>query len=265
MAAKVRFFGDDAALLGTFHLPSRLRPRGAGIVLCNPFGEEAARAHRLYRVLATQLERAGYPVLRFDFGHCGDSGGAAVDATVAGWVRDVDTAADELRHESGVPRVALVGLRLGATLAALATVRGAVVPRHLVLWDPVVDGRAYLDELAAQHDAYMRDELGERWRPPAADAPRTEALGAPLTPTLTAELAAIQLASRPPRADHITVVCTATAPTAALRALRTALPAATWLDRPSTHGWNSDAALNAAVVPIDIVGAIVERIEATIP
>jgi pimeloyl-ACP methyl ester carboxylesterase len=44
-----------------------------------------------------------------------------------------------------VDRVSLVGLRWGATLAALAA-RGRDDVDQIVLWDPVVSGAAYLDD-----------------------------------------------------------------------------------------------------------------------
>src|SRR3954464_11609473 len=70
---RIEYFGAQHQLLGTLHRPQRLRPRSTAVLLCNPFGEEASRAHRMFRVLATQLERAGYPALRFDYSGTGDS------------------------------------------------------------------------------------------------------------------------------------------------------------------------------------------------
>ena len=259
MPAKVHYFGGDVGLLGTLHKPTRLRARTAAVLLCNPFGEEAARAHRVYRVLATQLERAGYACLRFDFACTGDSRGATEDASLARWVADVGLAAEHLKQASGSPRVVLVGLRLGATIAALASA-GGVAARHLIAWDPVVDGAAYLRELARAHDAYMREELGHPGHalPPRADGTPREALGMPIGDGLAAELGAIDLRRIAPRAELLTVVSTAAdAPTP--------WPAAHRVDVAASAAWNSDAALNAMTVPMDIVTAIVTRIEATVP
>lgn len=259
LPAKVHYFGVEGGLLGTLHQPTRLRARTAAVLLCNPFGEEASRAHRIYRVLATQLERAGYACLRFDYGHTGDSRGAGEDATLAGWVADVGVAAEALRAASGSPRVVLVGLRLGATIAALATAAG-VPARHLIAWDPVLDGRAYLDELVRIHAAYMREELGAAGGPPPcrADGTPREALGAPISDELARELAAVQLAQVAPRAELITVLSTNPA-------APTPWPGAHRLDVAAGAAWNSDAALNAATVPMEIVTAIVGRIESTVP
>ena len=231
-------------------------------------GEEAARAHRLYRVLATQLERAGYAAQRFDFFGTGDSGGDCNDFDTAVCQQDIELAAAELVRRSGVNRVVLVGLRLGATLAALASER--LCPRHLVLWDPVVDGGAYLRELAVAHRTYMKGELGElawgdRLRVDANGVP-VEALGTDITPSLAAGLAAIDLTQMLPRAEHVSVICTReSAGMAKLRERWSAAPGVHWLDMPATVIWNSDAALNNAIVPIDIVHAIVARIEELSP
>lgn len=265
---KVLHFGPPARpLLGTLHSPQRLRPRSAAVLLCNPFGEEAARAHRMYRVLATQLERSGYSVLRFDYGGTGDSMGESEDVDLAGWLADIERAAEELR--GGQPRkLVAIGLRLGGTLAALATARGALRLRHLILWDPIVSGTAYLRELATQHRAYMRHELGADWNDDlaisAAGFPR-EALGVPISDGLAAELAAIELAAEELRTEHVTVLSTSPAP--ALDRLRQRLAPATtrWIDLPGSPSWNSDAALNAQVAPMEIVQAVVARVEELSP
>ena len=179
----IDYFGARRQLLGALHQPQRLQPRGTAVLLCNPFGEEASRVHRTYRVLATQLERAGYAGLRFDYSGTGDSLGESSEATIDAWVGDIVTAAERLRAVSGATRIAVIGLRLGAALAMLASARGDLRARHLLLWDPVVDGAAYLRELIAQHRAYMRSEIGEDWKDHlqiAADGAPGEALGAPI-------------------------------------------------------------------------------------
>lgn len=267
----IEYFGEGPRLLGAIHHPQRGRARSTAALLCNPFGEEATRAHRTYRVLATQLERAGYAAMRFDFSCTGDSSGEAAAASVEAWLADVATAAARLRAASGAEHVALIGLRLGATLAALASSRGDVRPQHLVLWDPVVSGRAYLTELAAQHRAYLRAELGADPAAPLrvrADGSPLEALGTPISDELAAALARIELAAPPVasglRAGHVTVIATQITPD--LARLRPALPAsAHWRELTASAAWGSDAALNAMTVPMEIVQAIVARLEETAP
>jgi len=263
----IEYFGVRRQLLGALHQPQRLRPRATAVLLCNPFGEEASRVHRTYRVLATQLERAGYATLRFDYSGTGDSLGEGAAATIDAWVSDVVIAAEQLRAVSGATRLAIVGLRLGGALAMLASARGDLRARHLVLWDPVVDGAGYLRELVSQHRAYMRVEIGHGWKDRlevAPDGTPAEALGAPIGPALGRQIAAIDLTAVVPGAEQLTVITTRT--TSDVERLRPRLPASTrWLQMAESPAWNSDAALNAMTVPIDIVQALVARIEETSP
>jgi hypothetical protein len=171
----------------------------------------------------------------------------------------------------------VIGLRLGGTLAALAAARGAIRPRHLALWDPVIDGAAYLRDLAAQHRAYMRSEMGGRYRdrlqmspsgpPPSGQPPSghpIESLGTPISEALAAQLAAIDLAASPPAAEQLTLVTTRATPE--LERLHARLPAsARRIQLSESPAWNTDAALNAMTVPMDIVRALVARIEETSP
>jgi pimeloyl-ACP methyl ester carboxylesterase len=254
-------------LLATLHQPERSRPPTAGVVLCNPFGEEAARAHRLYRVLATQLERAGYPTLRFDYSGTGDSEGESPNATLTSWLEDTCRAAAELQAITGVRRTVLVGLRFGATVAAQAARRQPMRVRHAVLWDPVVSGRPYLDELRHQHNEYMRGEVDD-WKPsdPRGDAPPTEALGFPISSVLAEEIAAIDLERDGVAADHVTVIST-TAPSPSMDRFVARLPPGQTrvLALEADAAWNSDAALNASVVPMTVLRAIVSRVQEVSP
>ena len=264
---RIEYFGANQQLLGALHRPQRLRPRSTAVLLCNPFGEEASRAHRMFRVLATQLERAGYAALRFDYSGTGDSLGEARTATVDAWVGDVEIAAERLRSASGAARLAIVGLRFGATLATLASTRGDLRLRHLVLWDPIVDGAAYLRELAQQHRTYMREEIGDGWvdrLAVAADGTPAEALGTPIGAALGGQIAAIDLTAMMPGAEQVTVITTRMTPE--MERLRPRLPASTrWLEMADSPAWNADAALNAMTVPMDIVRAIVARLEEVAP
>lgn len=260
----IEYFGVGRQLLGAFHHPQRLRPRSTAVLLCNPFGEEASRAHRVFRVLATQLERAGFATLRFDYSGTGDSSGELADATIDAWVGDIGVAAERLRSTSGATRLAVIGLRFGATLAMLAGARGELKVRHLLMWDPVVDGAAYLRELAAQHRAYMKAEMPDhpdRLRVRGDGSP-LEALGVPIGDPFAASLSAIDLAAVSPPAEQYTVLTTRPAPE--LERLRPRLPGGTrWVEVTGSAAWNSDAALNAMTVPMDIVQALVARIEET--
>lgn len=120
-----------------------------GVVLCGPWGFEALCAHRPLRELAEQLAHRGMPCLRYDHPGAGDSlDPAAGDALVEAWIRAVAAAVSQLRATSRAQEVALVGLRLGALLAAEAATRLGRIGR-LALLAPPASGRACVRELRA--------------------------------------------------------------------------------------------------------------------
>jgi alpha/beta superfamily hydrolase len=145
------FGGQNRRLFGMYHDTGTAARRRTGVVLCAPpIGREQISSHRILRVLATQLSRAGLPTLRFDYYGCGDSEGEDEDVSVDGCTSDICAAGEYLKECSLCEQVALVGLGFGATLAALATVNNKLDGRYLVLWDPVLNGAAYVEGLHAE-------------------------------------------------------------------------------------------------------------------
>lgn len=116
-------------------------------MLCAPWGQEYLRAHRAMRRLAVSLNAVGLDVLRFDYFGTGDSAGDTQDVNIKGCEQDIETAIEELQDMAGVERVGLVGLRLGATLAAHVALRRTKEVDRLLMWDPVSRGQDYLREL----------------------------------------------------------------------------------------------------------------------
>jgi exosortase A-associated hydrolase 2 len=124
------------------HRPAQ--PASRGVVMCHPLGEEKLWSHRVFVSFARDLAAAGIAVLRFDFRGEGDSSRDFQEADLETRIRDTCLAVDALREFiPSVTDVTLVGLRLGASVAAAAAVRRSDVAR-LVLWDPVIDGAAYM-------------------------------------------------------------------------------------------------------------------------
>lgn len=144
---KALFFGPARhQLLGVYHAPAAARDRFQGVVMCYPFGQEYMRAHRAFRQLATTLSGKGYHVLRFDYRGTGDSSGDLSGVCATDWLQDINTAVQELKDMTGVPNVALVGLRLGALLAGIAAGQRRDIG-SLVVWDPVISGADYVTQL----------------------------------------------------------------------------------------------------------------------
>lgn len=145
---KPMFFGpENDSLFGWYHAAAQTNPHDFGIVICNPFGFEEVSAHKSLRAIATETSKSGMPTFRFDYYGCGNSSGDEFDPrTVRRWTDSIHLAIDTLKRLSGVRSVCLLGLRLGAALAAIATTERSDI-HSLVALAPVVKGRAYIREL----------------------------------------------------------------------------------------------------------------------
>jgi len=112
--------------------------------MCHPLGEEKLWAHRVFVSFARDLAAAGFAVLRFDFRGEGDSDRQFEKADLETRIQDTCLAVDTVRElNPSIKEIALVGLRLGASVAAATAARRSDISR-LVLWEPVVDGAAYM-------------------------------------------------------------------------------------------------------------------------
>jgi len=177
-------FGSKDRLLFGIYAPAKGKRQRRGVLLCGPWGAEALRAHRSLKSLSDLLADDGFDVFRFDYYGTGDSMGESLDVTLSGWVEDTEAAMDELMGIASVPKVSLVGLRLGAYAAAAAGARRARQVERLLLWEPVTSGVAYLAELLP---ARAGAPGGEPW----------EVGGYALSPTLVEELRAARVAGPP--------------------------------------------------------------------
>ena len=145
------YFGPpDKRLFGLYYFPHPQQERDYGVVICNPWGQEYIRAHRALFQLGLRLSRLGFPVLHFDFFGTGDFAGEDSDGSFDQWQADLRIAIQELKRRSRVEKVFLVGLRLGASIAALVA-SGRIDIAGLVLWEPAVIGNEYLNDLIAWH------------------------------------------------------------------------------------------------------------------
>ena len=137
-----------------------------GVVLCSPEGHEQLCAHNVWINFAEEIAGASFPTLRFDYACTGDSIGDDESlGRIRGWTDSVIAAVRWMRNEIGVKAVALVGLRLGATLALTAAKELGDVDA-LVLIAPVLSWKSYLRELRARMK-FERDraEAFNWWRP----------------------------------------------------------------------------------------------------
>ena len=144
------FFGSSASpLFGIFEAPADKLAKGHGVVLCPPVAQEHLRSHSLMRQVSAALVRSGYHTLRFDWFGVGDSAGSYEQATLTRWNEDVAQASTELRDLSGVRKVSLFGVRLGATIALQAARQ--VKASQVIALDAVLDGVAHVLSQLAIH------------------------------------------------------------------------------------------------------------------
>ncbi len=191
------------ALMGWLHrAPLALAPRVAAVV-CPPFGYEAICARRSLTALATAFAAVGVPTLRFDYHGTGDSAGDDLDPLrVAAWQASIAAAIAEVCTLPGIETVVLVGLRLGALLAAtVATARRDIAA--VVAIAPVVQGKAYVRELRA-----LQMALGLSQPPPEVSwtPPAREAVGFALTEATVNDLNALQMPTTQAVAPHVLLV-----------------------------------------------------------
>jgi len=179
-------------LSGFLSLPDGAVWRDRGVVICAPIGYENVLHYRHLRVLARRLADQGRPTLRFDWRACGDSSGDDRDpGLVNAWIQSVTAAARTLQERTGVVAVDVIGLRIGATLAAAATATDPSIG-DIVLWAPFTTGRSYIREMRAFH------RLAEKAvsRPPVSAAVEgQEASGFLLPPSTLDDLGAVDLLS----------------------------------------------------------------------
>ncbi|TAL71398.1 MAG: alpha/beta fold hydrolase [Rhodanobacter sp.] len=223
-------FGPQS-LFGMYCPAAGSTPRG-GVLLCAPIGQEQIRGHRLYRQLAHAMAAAGFAVLRFDCYGTGDSPGESLKVSWPQCLADTATAAAELRRRSGCDQLAAYGTRIGGSLA-LAAAPAAGLAR-LILWDPILDGAAYVVQLDAWQE-WLRKDPGRYPRPrPAADA-AGQWLGFAVSPALRHQL--LQWRPEPPAVPTVLLqsaeVATQPVPSSFLAAgvqRRTLATPSPWLD-----------------------------------
>ena len=205
------FGGAARSLFGVLHEPAAAGDARV-VVVCAPLWREGIRAHRVLRRLGIHLTKVGHAVLRFDYSGAGDSAGESEHGDVDVWLADVAAAIDEVRRRRSVAQVTLLGLRFGATLAALAAARRDDVER-LVLWEPVPSGAHYLDEGMADQRAWA--ERYAVWRRlPRAELPDggDEILGFRVTPAMRLSIGAVDLAELPRTAARSVLIVDRSAP-----------------------------------------------------
>jgi pimeloyl-ACP methyl ester carboxylesterase len=141
------FLGDET--VGSLYVRLHEPPDGPSrppVVIVPADGEERTWSQRTMVNLARHLASAGHPVVRFDYRGQGESDGAFEDADVPSRMEDLARAAGLARRGYGA-RPILVGLRLGANLAARFAATSASDTHGVIAIEPVSSMPAYVTDL----------------------------------------------------------------------------------------------------------------------
>jgi alpha-beta hydrolase superfamily lysophospholipase len=137
---------ETDVLLCWCHAPQR--PSGHAVVICPPVGHEFVNSYRSLRHLADRFAQAGVAAFRIEYQGIGDSSGADTQPhRLQSWLDSIAAACQFIQENCKVKSISLLGLRMGATLAAML---GEHLDLHaLICWAPVPNGRRYVREMFA--------------------------------------------------------------------------------------------------------------------
>jgi len=178
-----------------------------GVLMVPPLLYEQPRSRRFVTEAASALAGLGLPTLRFDFFGAGDSAGSAAEMDMASTREDIAHAVKALRTRTGVSRIAVLAWRGGA-LAAWDWLHRGGDATPLVLWEPILDGAAWLADLE-RNDARERCSSTRytffAMRPSVADASDGQLMGYAVSPRMRDDLATLSLFTRPRPPVPVTV------------------------------------------------------------
>ena len=169
-----------------------------GAVLYLPaFAEEMNRFRSHVSAHARALAALGFQSLLLDPFGTGESEGEIVDGNWQHWLDDAAAAGQWLIAQTGQP-LTVWGARTGALLAAEVAAGGAVDVAGLLFWQPVLDGKQFMNQylrlrIASQMVKDAERETSELIRARLAAGEALEVAGYPLTGMLADSLAARRL------------------------------------------------------------------------
>lgn len=196
------FLDGPRPLFASYHAAAR-PVRDIGYVLCPPLGWEGIQCYQSVQRLADELAAAGFHALRVHYDGTGESPGSDEDPDrVAAWLESVRRAVGALSGLGDVKAVGLIGMRVGATLAA--RVSADLELANMVLWEPCVSGAHYTREMEILASASPSAiQAGRDSRPSGV-----EAGGYLLTPETVEGLSALDLLKVKPRGSpEVLLVC----------------------------------------------------------
>lgn len=175
----------------SYHPPTGRLVRSTSVLLCAPLGHEYFRTYRACVKLAQSLGAIGFPALRFDYRGTGDSEGDPACLDIAALLDDIRAAANELHRREPETAIAFAGMRTGALLAC--RVLKDFNCRHILLWDPVLDGETFVTSINALHSGVIKDLQRFPKERAQAETGRSERVGVDFGPHLLRELSELRI------------------------------------------------------------------------
>lgn len=193
-----RFLGDEGQRFFVLQFLPGLEPK-AHIVFIPPYGEEMNRCRSLVATQARSFARSGYSCTLVDFCGTGDSQGQLRDASLSLWKSNLRVAVEQLQRESPAPLI-FWGLRLGGLLALHFATDPALLPRDIILWQPVNSGALYITQVLRQRVASLMvkdlpPETTKEIRQRLADGEDVEIAGYTLGGTLVSDIEGIDVSA----------------------------------------------------------------------
>lgn len=149
METPITFDCKGQQLVGMLHLPEG-RAKCPAVLMLHGFTGNKAESHRMFVKLARALCTQGIASLRFDFRGSGDSEGEFENMTLRSELMDAQEALRWLGKHKRVDnrRVAVVGMSMGAMIASMLVARERDRIKSLILWAPVAEGEAILNQMS---------------------------------------------------------------------------------------------------------------------
>lgn len=133
------FFGPRNAF-GLYH-PSATGAAQRLVVICPSLFDEHRRCYKVLADFGVGCAAEGLDVLRIDYPGTAEAYGDITEQTVNNWIEDINLSIEEGIALSGATEVYLVGVRVGATLAAQSLHSNI---KKYVFWDPIINGGEFV-------------------------------------------------------------------------------------------------------------------------
>lgn len=195
---------------------------GECVLVVPPFAEEMNKSRKLVTDFARHECQRGRAVLCVDLFGTGDSDGEFAAARVERWLEDLAVAADWSAAQ-GWRVTSVLGIRMGAILAAMLATRRDMNLASAVFWQPLTNGARLIDQLLrvrvmASRMERDRNETVAELRAKLAAGENLEVAGYQLSGGLCADIDALDLVAALPAAfppiRWLDVVTDAAAPVA---------------------------------------------------